>query len=181
LESIHANNHYIRQGSNTVQVLNNIQWLRENTDFQIVLRSVPQLLSVNNYDQYIRWAADQNLSIQSIPLTAPRYLAVNVLPFELRQKLVDQYQQLKEDLALTNTTKFSTITTGRDTSRLHQQLIRECDMIINLLLSPAPADVELLRKELVSWLIRWDREYALDARNTYPEYREFLDYYGYDV
>jgi sulfatase maturation enzyme AslB (radical SAM superfamily) len=180
LESINDNNHYIRQGSNTAQVIDSIRWLGMNTVFQVVLRSVPQLLSVNNYDQYIKWAFDRKLSIQSIPLQRPSYLAINVLPWEIRSSLIERYQQTKDYIA-SNTNDTKTIATGRDTSRLGSQLIRECDMIVNQLEASAPSNVEALRSMLVDWLMRWDKIYDLDAREYYPEYTKFLEQYGYRI
>jgi len=180
LESINDNNHYIRQGSNTAQVIDNIRWLVTNTSFQIVLRSVPQLLSVNNYDQYIQWAFDRKLSIQSIPLQSPAYMAINVLPWDIRAGLVEQYNRVKEYIE-SNTDSIKTITTGRDTSRLGPQLVRECDMIISQLQAPTPSNVHALRSTLVEWLLRWDKINDLDAREYYPEYTEFLESYGYRI
>jgi len=180
LESINDNNHYIRQGSNTAQTIDNINWLGSNTFFQIVLRSVPQLLSVNNYDQYIRWAFERKFSIQSIPLNRPKYLAINLLPQDIKHKLIQQYVETKEYIeSKTDGTK--TISTGRDTSRLGFQLSRECDTIINQLNSPTPSNVQVLRSTLVDWLMRWDKVYNLDAREYYPEYTKFLEQYGYRI
>jgi hypothetical protein len=180
LESINDNNHYIRQGSNTAQVIDSIRWLGMNTVFQVVLRSVPQLLSVNNYDQYIKWAFDRKLSIQSIPLQRPSYLAINVLPWEIRSSLIERYRQTKDYIA-SNTNDTKTIATGRDTSRLGVQLIRECDMIVNQLEAPAPSNEQALISMLVYWLMRWDKIYGLDAREYYPEYTKFLEQNGYRI
>jgi sulfatase maturation enzyme AslB (radical SAM superfamily) len=180
LESINDNNHYIRQGSNTAQVIDSVRWLGMNTFFHIVMRSVPQLLSVNNYDQYIQWAFDRKLSIQSIPLQRPAYMAINVLPWDIRAGLVEQYVRVKEYIE-SKTDGIKTIATGRDTSRLGSQLIRECDMIISQLQAPEPSNVQALRSTLVEWLLRWDKIYDLDAREYYPEYTTFLEQYGYRI
>jgi len=180
LESINDNNHYIRQGSNTAQVIDSVRWLGMNTFFQVVMRSVPQLLSVNNYDQYIQWAFDRKLSIQSIPLQRPAYMAINVLPWDIRAGLVEQYVRVKQYIE-SKTDGIKTIATGRDTSRLGAQLIRECDMIVSQLQAPAPSNVQALRSTLVEWLLRWDKIYDLDAREYYPEYTTFLEQHGYRI
>lgn len=181
LESIHNNNEYIRQGANTELILSNIQKLKraESDTFQVVLRSVPQLLNVNNYDEYIKYAWDNQLSIQGIPLTGPAHLQISVLPIEIRQALIPKYQKLRETFA--DSEDFKTIITGRNVGGLSQQLRRECDTIITMLSAPEPENVSELRQELREWLVRWDREYKLDARAYYPEYRDFLDSIGYDV
>lgn len=180
LESIHSNNHYIRQGSRTAEVIHNLQLLmqhRSNT-FNVILRSVPQLLNVNNYHEYILFAYKHNLSIQSIPLTNPSYLSIGVLPIDLRRELIPKYQQVKNTI-LENASNLQTISVGRDTSRLELQLSQECDLIISLLQQAEPANVNKLRKELIFWLTRWDKVSKLNAYDFYPEYHDFLNEYGY--
>ena len=183
LESIHPNNHYIRQGSITSNVLHNIENLinQQSDTFKLVLRSVPQLLSINNYHEYILYAFRNSVSIQSLPLHTPNYLAVPVLPYAIRQSFKENYLMVKNTILKETPDKIKTITTGRDTSRLGQQLVRECDMVIEMLDAVTPANVEQLRNELISWLVLWDKAYSLDAREFYPEYREFLEHYNYAV
>jgi MoaA/NifB/PqqE/SkfB family radical SAM enzyme len=181
LESIHSNNDYIRQGADTRLILQNIQKLKqaESDTFKVVLRSVPQLLNVNNYDEYIKYAWDNQISIQGIPLINPAYLQISVLPKSIKEKLIPKYQQLKDTIVVDK--EFNTIITGRNVGGLAQQLRRECDAIIAMLSAPEPINVEELRQQLCTWLMRWDREYHLDAREYYPEYSEFLDEIQYSV
>ena len=174
LESIHDNNHYIRQGSVTEEVIKNIKWLcdHQTETFHVVLRSVPQLLNVNNYDQYLQWAWSNKLSVQGIPLTDPAYLQISVLPYQLRQTMIPKYQALIDSLQPQIST--TSLTTGRNVSNLAQSLIRECNAVVSMLLAPEPDNVLELRQQLIYWLTKWDREFGLDARQFYPEYREFL-------
>jgi sulfatase maturation enzyme AslB (radical SAM superfamily) len=183
LESVHSNNHYIRQGSDTNQVLSNIKKLLslKNENFNIILRSVPQLLNVNNYFDYILYAFNNRISIQSIPLMQPDYLAINILPWEIRKQLIEKYTLVRQQIAESDVNNFNTITTGRDVSRLENQLVRECNTIINMLQSDSPSDVDTLRYQLIEWLNRWDNVYKLNALNYYPEYKEFLIQYGYKI
>lgn len=184
IESIHSNNHYIRQGQGdiTAKVLDHINQLKnqQNDRFHLVLRSVPQLLNVNNYDQYILWAWEQQLPIQGIPLTRPAYLAINVLPAKIRQNLIPQYQQVKSVIQ-NQSNSIKTLTNGRDLGRLDLQLANECDAIIRMLESPEPENAELLRGQLVHWMTTWDQEFNLDAYKHYPEYQEFFESIGYAV
>jgi hypothetical protein len=48
-----------------------------------------------------------------------------------------------------------------------------------MLQAPEPADVDNLRKQLVYWLDKWDRDLGLDARDHYPEWTDFLIEYDY--
>lgn len=183
IESITSNNSYIRQGADTNKVLENIKYLQsqQSEKFQLVLRSVPQLLNVNNYHQYILWAWQEKLSIQGIPLINPKYLQIQVLPKSIKNNLINLYKSAIEQIQNSKINNFTTIATGRDISRLDIQLIRECNSIINFLNSPESPDVEQLRFELVEWLMRWDKIYNYNALDQYPEYEEFLSNYGYKV
>jgi MoaA/NifB/PqqE/SkfB family radical SAM enzyme len=183
LESFSDNNHYIRQGlgNSTAQTVDHIKMLvSQQTDkFHVILRSVPQLLNVNNYHEYINWAWDHQVAVQGIPLTSPAYLAINVLPPDIKQPLITEYQKVKRHIQNHKSTDFATLATGRDVSRLDIQLMRECDAIIDLLRAPEPDNVTELRAELATWMMRWDSEFDLDARDFYPEYLEFFDSIGY--
>ena len=183
LESIEDNNHYIRQGSNTnavVAVIENL--ISQQTDtFHVVLRNVPQLLNINNYHKYIKWAYEKKLSIQSIPLTYPRFLSIDVLPESLRLSFVDRYKQVIEYIEQNPCSHFTTIATGRDVSKLDIQLIAECRAMISLLNQPCPSDIEQLTKDLSQHLTRWDKEFGLNAYDFYAEYWEFLNDLQYRV
>jgi molybdenum cofactor biosynthesis enzyme MoaA len=182
LESITSNNHYIRQGSETDQVLNNIVELlnHRSPSFNIVLRSVPQLFSVNNYFNLIEFAHKNNLIIQSIPLTDPEYLAINILPKNIRLNLLQKYEETKNKI-LSTSTSFKTLTTGRDATRLDQQLVKECETIMSMLKEPEPENVDVLRKNLVFWMTKWDKVFNLNAFEFFPEYSDFLQDCGYRV
>lgn len=182
LESVHKNNHYIRQGSITSEVIANIQYLMtlQTDTFHVVLRSVPQLLNINNYDEYIRWAWANKLPVQGIPLVDPAYLQICVLPMELRQSIIPRYEALVTELNNHQPT-MSSIATGRNVNDIEPQLLRECRAMISMLSAPEPTNVESLRHELIHWLIKWDIEFNLDAYDYYPEYWNFLSEYGYQV
>lgn len=181
LESFDRTNDYIRQGSKYEDVIKNVNLLmsQTNSNFNLVMRAVPQLLNVNSYHNYIRWCLKNRVSVQGIVLQNPDYLQIRVLPLELRKTFLNRYLELKNDLQehLQQTPK--TMFTGRDTSRLELSLLRETESIINLLNQPCSENVEEQRKNLVAWLQRWDKEYNLNALDYYPEYAEFLTEYGY--
>jgi MoaA/NifB/PqqE/SkfB family radical SAM enzyme len=181
LESVLSNNDYIRQGSNTSLIIANIKKLvaAQNDRFKVVLRSAPQLLSINTYDKYIEFALEHGISIQGIPLIRPAYMQISVLPKDLRKSFIPKFIAVRDRMKIDNET--ATIITGRNIAGLKQQLRRECDSMINMLAAPEPTNVQELRQELSKWLIRWDKEYQLNARKFYPEYAQFLTDIGYDL
>lgn len=182
IESIRENNHYIRQGSETNKVIKTILWLvSQRTDnFHVVLRTVPQLLNINNYNELIHWAYVNRIAIQSIPLTEPDYLQIAVLPQDIRQSLIPQYKELQSYIN-SKTADITMLSTGRNSANLEQLLSRHIDSIISMLEADEPSNVLDLREQLVTWLMRWDREFKLDAKEIYPEYHNFLVANGYSV
>jgi hypothetical protein len=114
-------------------------------------------------------------------LTTPAYLSIDILPISIRKELINRYEQVKSLIKQDSDRSFTTIATGRDTSRLDIQLIKECDGIISILNKPEPLNVLELRKDLAEWLIRWDKEFDLNAYDYYPEYTNFLKSIGYEV
>lgn len=185
IESFAETNHYIRQGigdSTTATVEHLKLLISQQTDtFHVVLRSVPQLLNINSYDQYIKWAWDSKVSVQGIPLIRPAYLAINVLPLSIRQQLILNFVKTIEYIQQTPNAVKNVLATGRDISRLDVQLINECQSMIALLNQPEPHNVNELRAQLADWLMRWDKEFNLNAFEFYPEYTEFLNEIQYNV
>jgi len=75
-------------------------------------------------------------------------LAIGVLPMEIRQKFKQHYVDAKQTILSNSKDSFNTLSVGRDTSRLAQQLARECDTVIGFLDAAEPAAVDQLRQRL---------------------------------
>ena len=183
LESVEPNNHYIRQGSDTEQVISNIlkmqQQLQHNANFTI--SSAPQALSINTYDKLIRWALEHRIPIQGHPVTRPSYFNVTVLPLQLRRTLIPRFLDLQDDLTNLVGQETHTIAFGSDPNRISQVLLNETKSMINLLQQPEPDNAQQLQQEMIDWMMRWDQEFDLDARNYFPEHRHWLEKMGYHV
>jgi MoaA/NifB/PqqE/SkfB family radical SAM enzyme len=179
LESIDKNNDYIRQGSNIKKLLEKIENLLayQNNKLQLVLRTVPQLLSINNYVNLIRYAFEKKIIIESIPLTKPDFLAINVLPLELRQNFVPDFYKLKQEIK--SQISFSKILNGRNKDTINEKLLIECNSMINLLNQPNPENVEDLRVSLKNHLQFYDSYFKLNAYDYYHEYKNFLEKINY--
>lgn len=182
IESVQENNNYIRQGSDYKQVLDNILKIKNfaPNKINVILRSVQQLLNINNYYKYIRWAWEHRIPIVSNTLKEPAYLRVDVIPFEIRKQFLGHYEKLKRELEVAMGNSIVAMDVQRDVNRLEINLHRECSTAINHLLQPNITNEEI-RKELISWLIKWDKVYKLDATKMYKEYADFFKNYGYSI
>ena len=178
IESFDRTNDYIRQGSKIDVIKNNLEKFTANISdtFKIILRSVPQLLSINSYHNYLRYCWENKIIVQSIPLKNPKYLQISVLPKNIKQDLTVKYQQLEAELEQQSQKESKALVTGRDANRITAQILRETRAMIQLLQQD---EDDQLRYELIKWLRQWDSVYSLDAMDFYPEYRDFLISYGY--
>lgn len=179
IETINNTNDYIRQGTNTSEVIKNIEFITSSTNHQLILRTVPQLLSVANYHNLIRYAREKNFYIQSTPLQDPEYFYIPVLPITYRRYIKTHYIKLLNEIQEQSKANFTTISIGRDPNHLDQQFINEINAVINLLDKPEPINADTLRKDCVQWMRRWDEVAGFDAYHYYPELHEFLNQYGY--
>ena len=180
IEAIDNVNDYIRQGSKIQQLRSNIESIRNQQDnkLQLILRTVPQLLNISRYVDLIRYAWDNKIIIEGIPLTRPAFLAINVLPLDYRQTLIPKLTELKQEIASTITV--NTIQNGRNLGNLAQKLARECEAMIKMLQQSTPDNVNELRQELVSHCEFWDKQYNLNI-NDIVELASMFKEWGYEL
>ena len=181
IESLYANNDYIRQGCKIEKILENIKLIMSSQDdkLQLVLRTAPQLLSVVNYHKLIEYAFDNNIVIESILLTRPECLAIKVLPLSLREQLVKPYQDLQKRIE--DSIDFKQVINGRSVGNVKEKLLLETETIIASLNEPEPDNLQELHTKLREHLMFWDKIYKFDAKTYLPEYTDFLNEIGYAV
>jgi hypothetical protein len=181
IESIYDNNDYIRQGSDISSLLRNLDLLiaKQDDRLQLILRTVPQALSIGTYIDLMRYAWDNRLIIEAIPLNRPRFMAIDVLPIDMRKKLLRGFQDLEAETK--KEIKFDRLQTGRNIGTLADKIARECRTIIKMLEAPEPENVESLRTQLAQHLSMWDKIYGMDARTYYPELSTMLEEHGYAI
>lgn len=179
IESLYINNDYIRQGCNIEKLIKTLLHLKSQQDdkLQIVLRTVPQLLSIYTYPELIEWAYDNNFIIEGIPLSEPDYLQTQLLPEDIKQHIIKKFKLVKDKI--NNGKTFNKIQNGRSLGTLNEKLVRECDAMIKICSEPLPVNHEELNKKLIKNLLFWDKIYNLDALQIFPQYKEWLEKLNY--
>lgn len=181
IESFNKTNDYIRQGSSIEKLQENINLLlaNRNDTFKLVMRSVPQLLNANTYNEYINWCYDNKVPVDSLVLKNPKYLQIQILPQNIKNTLIDRYTKLLSYFLNKKEETHKTIFAGRNDTKMEYIIEQEVVGMLTSLSAPEPENVELLRVELITWLKRWDKVYNLNALDYYPEYADFFKQYGY--
>jgi pyruvate-formate lyase-activating enzyme len=183
IETMDRLNDYVRQGTDTVEVIKNIgRYLSEcnGSSITVTLRPAPGLLTIKSYWQVIEYALQNNLIVKSNLCTEPEFLHLDILPAEVKKTYKAYYQDLYQRWQLENV-KFAIDANESDPNNFRAVAKNQITQILNMLDAPEPENCEALRTQLVQHLNRWDPVYKFNARELYPELRDMLDKHGYNV
>jgi pyruvate-formate lyase-activating enzyme len=181
IETVTDHNAYQRQGTDTDQVLSNIEKYLTHcngTSITLALRPVPSVLSIGYYDTLLRYALKKQLIVKSSLCYDPAFLDPKILPAEIKQQYLEKYQQLLADLDQISVPEDYNASDPNN----YQSVIKEqAQMCVSILQSPTRTDSEHQLELMVRHCERWDRVYGLDARILYPEFQTILDRHGYSI
>ena len=153
-------NDFIRAGSNTEQVINNIKRIQQfqTPNYYVTLRCVVSALSVHEYDTTLKWALENNLGILTNTLEYPAHQQVCNLPDDVKQRLVERLKTWDfSDHTGINTN-------GREPEMQKYQADNEIKNAINLLKQPADPN---LTKKLYNQLSSWQWFNDAEIRNYF--------------
>lgn len=143
-------NEYIRRGTNTQEVLNNIDlYLKYRTEAHVyvTLRVVPSAMNVHTLDELYKWAAARRLDVLSNILVSPAHLQIRHLPNAVKEKLLVQYSTWEYSEPLPG------IGNPRDPNRFREHIDSEIRAIINNLKTAGDPE---LTKQMYQSFEQWD-------------------------
>lgn len=179
IETATEHNSYIRQGTDSVTVLSNIKKYKDNcnnSSISVTVRPAISLLSIGKYYTLLEYCLENKLLIKSLLVTEPRFLDVSILPKEVKQKYLINYQILLSKLADVN---LDDEYNESDANNYRKSIKIQVQQSINLLNQPEPADQENLLAEMINHCRKWDPIYKYDAMALYPELTGIFKTYGY--
>lgn len=178
IETISEHNAYVRQGTDTKQVLNNIDlyltWCN-NSNITVTLRPAPSVLTVGYYHTLLEYALSRQLIVKSNVCFNPPYMHAAILPDTVKQQYVQPYERLLAQLPTASDQDYN----ASDPHNYRSVIAEQATLIKNLLLMPEPPGAESLRAELVQHCKKWDQVYGYNARELYPELESMWDQHGY--
>ena len=181
IETTTEHNAYQRQGTDTDQVLKNInRYLEHCNGDNITLTARPAIsaLTIGYYDTLLRYCIEHNIIVKSLWVSKPNFLNPNILPDTIRQEYISNYQKLIADYNLA-VLDYHVDYNESDPNEIARIVASQANQCINMLTSPVPADSEEQLKTMVAQCRRWDDVYGYDARKLYPEFSTILNCYGY--
>lgn len=181
LENLHQTNNYIRQGSDYQQVQSQIEHLLSNktNNMAVVLRTVPQALSVEHYDTVIDFVIAHQLHIDSNMLFNPPELAISVLPQSYKQQIKNKLVSKYQTFLLQHSDQYN-VTDVRNQYRWQKQVAYHIEKIIKMLSAPEPDNVELLRSKFIKYNCQLDQVADTDFQTHYPALKMLYEKYNRD-
>lgn len=182
IETNTDHNSYIRQGTDTPQVIKNIKTYLElckknNWDFTI--RPAIGLLSVGYYDTLLRFCLEEKLVVKALIVVFPEYLQIKNLPKRIKDDYKKKYTTLIKEYNLENEDHKTDF--NESNKHEYKKIIKQnIDMVLSMLDEEQPADHEEKLKEMIVWLKRWDLVYNLKPHDLYPEFKEIFEKYQYE-
>jgi hypothetical protein len=181
IETVSEHNAYQRQGTDTKQVLENIQkYLKQcnGTSVTVALRPAPSLLTIGRYDGVLQYALEHQLVVKSNICYKPRFLSAEILPTFVKQLYQSKYQEL---ICKLDKIEINSDYNASDPNNYQLSVKEQAIMCLSMLQTPTPTDSEEQLQAMVRHCERWDRIYGYDAKTLYPEFKEIFDRYGYNI
>ena len=178
IETVTAHNDYVRQGTDTTVVLENIQrYIQhcDNTSISLTIRPAISALTVGYYYTLLEYCLEHKLIIKSLLVTTPSYLDVNVLPYAIKQNYLQHYTTILDSLVDIN---INNEYNESDPNNYKKSVKQQAIQVINILNSPSKNNQDLETK-LVATCKQWDKVYKFNAKILYTELTEILTRYGY--
>jgi pyruvate-formate lyase-activating enzyme len=182
IENFHESNDYIRIGSDYKKIQANIESMiaGHGEKISVILRTVPQALSIMHYDTVIDFALAHGVNIDYNLLLDPAMLQIFVLPLEIRQHVVDhlltKYRSLLDDNV--SNAGPEAIKNLRSADQHRKQLTVHIKELISILQQPEPDDVEQLRVKFANYNRILDQSTGLSFRRMFPDLIEFYEKYN---
>jgi len=183
IETLTEHNTYQRQGTDTEQVLKNIDRYLEHCDgsnITVTIRPAISALTIGYYHSLLRYCLDRGLTIKSLWVTYPDFLNPQVLPDAIKQQYITEYKKLAAEYEL-DQVDYSTDYNESDPNQHRRVIANQIDQCINMLSTTQSPNSDQLLQELTRHCERWDRVYGYDAGQLYPEFQEILHQHGYDI
>jgi molybdenum cofactor biosynthesis enzyme MoaA len=179
IESLGPQNNYVRQGTDTNLVLENIKkfesWCN-GSNITVTLRTAPSALTIGTYVDLLRWALQKQFVVKSNILTRPRFMDIAILPDHVKAAYLPAFVHMLQELDTVNTTQDFNASDHHNVSKIIKQQLTLC---CTALTASRPSDADQLLQQLTEHCKKWDTVYTLDARTMYPELTEIWDQHGY--
>lgn len=176
IESVDRANDYIRHGHTTEFIISNIKkYLSNKSDkCEVVIRTVPQALSVSSYHKLLQFCLDNDLIVDSNPLLNPDFLRSSILPDDIKNTVRESLEPY-----IINGVKSSRDINLRNKDLIRSSISNNAQFVISQMYQMTP-EIAMTRTRLAKYCESWDRYRKYQIDEYVPELSDFLRKHGYD-
>ncbi len=179
VETVDEHNAYQRQGTDTAQVLRNIEQYRtwcNGDSVTLTVRPAVSALTIGYFPELLQYCLNHGIIVKSLLVNTPPFLDAKILPAAVKDQYIEKYQSLINDLSdVAVPNDFNASDPHHCVMIVKQQAL----MCMTLLMAQQQPNSEYLLAQMVQHCKKWDDIYGYDARKLYPELQEIWDHHGY--
>jgi hypothetical protein len=183
IETVTQHNSYVRQGTDTNLVLQNMdRYLAhcDNNNITLTIRPAVSALTIGHYHSLLRYCLERNLVVKGLWVDRPDFLDAQILPLSVKQQYIKSYEKLLQEYDL-ESLDYQSDFNESDPHQSRRIIANQISQCVHMLNTPTLDDHDHLLKQMVDWCQKWDQVYGYNARDLYPEFSNILDLYGYSV
>ena len=180
IESVTELNDYIRYPGKITTILHNIDRfleLRSTAPLFVSLRVTPNVFTISELDQIIRYMIDRNVILESCNiLFTPACLKIELVPEDIRLQTIAKLETIIQEYNLVKTGQANIRMASAISSVIADTVIDYCKFMKEY---TVPADAETLRYQLVDFIKTFETSRTNRILDYVPNYEQFLRNYGY--
>ena len=179
IETMDEHNAYQRQGTSHDLVMANLDRYRtvcNGSNITLTVRPAVSALTIGYFPGLLQYCLDRNLIVKSLLVNTPKFLDAVILPHEVKQQYIENYQKLVDHLS---NIQVPIDYNASDPNNYALIVKEQLQMCMNILSQPEPENADQLQQLMVEHCRKWDNIYGYNARQLYPELSEIWDRYGY--
>lgn len=178
IETTTSHNDYIRQGSNTVEILDTIKKynaLCNRTTVDVTIRPAISALSIGTFWTLLELCLQEKMVMKPCWCINPEFLDPKILPVEIKKQYLEPYIKIAQRLEhLDSDAAFN----ASDHNNTEHIVKHWCNACISSLLLPQPSDADDLLKKMIQHCNKWDSVYRLNLLEQYPEFSTLIEKYA---
>ena len=144
--------------------------------FSLVVRTVPQFLTLFKYDHLLKWCLENRICIDSNVIATPDFFMPALLPADIKKDIVLKLSHYIIDSKDIDNIRAINI---RDTVNYKKNISENAKIIINSLQQPVD-DAETLNRQAVEYCAKLDRIRKIHIKDYIPEILPLFEKHGYD-
>jgi organic radical activating enzyme len=182
IETVTKHNDYVRQGTITSKVLENIKKYNnecDNNRVSLTMRPAVSLLTIGQYDTLLKYCLTNKFNIKPLIVNRPSFLQVCNLPNNIKEKYLEKYHILLDDFNLTELDIDYDFNESDPTQ--YKRIIKSAIVqAMELLKQQTPHDHKEQLKKMVEHCKKWDKIYDYNAMELFNELKDIFVENGYE-